>query len=330
MAERGRFTLGLTLLVSLGFALSSALAQQRVRAAYIGVAGGQVPFWLAIDAGLFKKHGLDVEAIQIRAGTLATTALIADEVDFVVAQGFTTVVSALQGHDVTLVGSYYNKNPYSVVAAPRIARPADLLGKKIGLLSIGAVNSLVAELALQYWGIPENKVVLMRAGATRERVQAIMSGNLDATVAPIEELRRIREAGLSVLLDVGKIFPALPMASITARKNLPAAKRRMVKQFLMGMSEGTVAFRTNKERTLRTLSRWARLDDKEVLEDNYQAYAQAFSLPPKTELQGVQLILDFLAKTQPKARTAKPQDFVDERALQELTAEGYFASLGIP
>jgi NitT/TauT family transport system substrate-binding protein len=310
-------------------AFSAAVhAQQKVRAAYIGVAGGQGPFWLAIDLGLFKKNGLDVEAIQIRGGALATTALIADEVDFVVAQGFTSVVSALQGHDATIVGTYYNKNPYSFVTAPRIARPSELAGKKIGLLSIGSVNSLVAELALNHWGIPESKVVLMRAGATRERVQAIMTGSLDATVAPVEELRRIRDAGLTVLLDIGKIHPSLPMASITARKSLPAAKRRIVKQFLMGISEGAGVFRTNKERTLRTISQWARLDDKDALEDNYQAYYQSFSVPPKTELQGIQLILDFLAKSQAKAKAAKAQDFVDERALQELQAEGFFARLG--
>jgi ABC-type nitrate/sulfonate/bicarbonate transport system substrate-binding protein len=304
-----------------------AYAQQKVRAAYIGVAGGQGPFWLAIDLGLFKKYGLDVEAIQIRGGALATTALIADEVDFVVAQGFTTIVSALQGHDTTIVGTYYNKNPYSFVTAPRISRPSELVGKKIGLLSIGSVNSLVAELALKHWEIPESKVILMRAGATRERVQAIITGSLDATVAPIEELRRVREAGLTVLLDIGKIYPSLPMASITARKSLPAAKQNLVKQFLMGISEGAGVFRTNKERTLRSISQWARLDDKEALEDNYQAYYQSFSVPPKTDLQGIQLILDFLAKSQPKAKTAKAQDFVDERALQELQAEGYFTNL---
>jgi NitT/TauT family transport system substrate-binding protein len=312
----------------LGFATAAADAQQKVRAAYIGVAGGQGPFWLAIDLGFFKKHGLDVEAIQIRGGALATSALIADEVDFVVAQGFTSIVSALQGHDVTLVGTYYNKNPYSFVTTPGISRPSDLVGKKIGLLSIGSVNSLVAELALNYWGIPESKVVLMRAGATRERVQAMMAGSLDATVAPVEELRRIREAGMTVLLDIGKIHPSLPMASITARKSSVAAKQKLVKQFLMGISEGVGVFRANKDQTLRTISKWARLNDKDALEDNYQAYHQSFSVPPKTDLQGIQLILDFLAKSQAKAKTVKAQGFVDERALQELQAEGYFANAG--
>jgi ABC-type nitrate/sulfonate/bicarbonate transport system substrate-binding protein len=303
-------------------------AQQRVRAAYIGLSGSQVPFWLAIDLGLFKKHGLDVEAVHIRGGALATTALIADEVQFVAAQGFTNIVSALQGHDVTILATYYNRNPYSFVTVPRITRPSEVVGKKIGLLSIGSVNSLVAEFALKHWGIDESKVVMLRAGATRERVQAMMAGHLDATVAPIEELRRMREAGLNVLLDIGKINPFLPMASISGRRNLPAAKRPMVKQFLRGMSEGVIAFKNNKERSLKTLSQWARIPDRETLEDYYLAYYQTLSTPPKTEGQGVQSILDFLAKSQPKAKGARAQDFIDENALSELQAEGFFEKLG--
>jgi NitT/TauT family transport system substrate-binding protein len=303
-------------------------AQQRVRVAYIGASGSQVPFWLAIDLGFFKKHGLDVEAVQIRGGALATTALIADEVQFVVAQAFTGIVSALQGHDVTILATYYNKNPYSFVTVPRITRPAEVVGKKIGLLSIGSVNSLVAEFALKHWGIDESKVFLLRAGATRERVQAMMAGHLDATVAPIEELRRMREAGLNVLLDIGEINPFLPMASITGRRNLPASRRGMVKQFLRGLSEGVIAFKNNKEQSFKTLSQWARIPDRETLQDHYLAYHQSLSTPPKTEVQGVQSILDFLAKNQPKAKGSKAQDFIDESVLSELQAEGFFQKLG--
>jgi len=328
--ERNPFSLviGLALISSMAIVPLPADAQQRVRAAYIGASGSQVPFWLAIDLGLFKKHGLDVEAVQIRGGALATTALIADEVQFVVAQAFTGIVSALQGHDVTILATYYNKNPYSFVTVPRITRPAEVVGKKIGLLSIGSVNSLVAEFALKHWGIDENKVVLLRAGATRERVQAMMAGHLDATVAPIEELRRMREAGLNVLLDIGKINPSLPMASITARRNLPASRRTVAKQFLKGISEGVIAFKTNKERSLKTLSQWARIPDRETLQDHYLAYYQALSTPPKTEAQGVQSILDFLAKSQTKAKGSRAQDFIDETVLSELQAEGFFEKLG--
>lgn len=318
----------LALTSSIALVPARADAQQRVRAAYIGASGSQVPFWLAIDLGLFKKHGLDVEAVHIRGGALATTALIADEVQFVVAQGFTTIVSALQGHDVTLLATYYNRNPYSFVTVPRITRPSELVGKKIGLLSIGSVNSLVAEFALKHWGIDENKVVMLRAGATRERVQAMMAGHLDATVAPIEELRRMREAGFNVLLDIGKVNPFLPMASISGRRNLPASKRPIVKQFLRGMSEGVIAFKNNKEQSLKTLSQWARIPDRETLQDHYLAYYQTLSTPPKTELQGVQSILDFLIKSQPKAKGARAQDFIDESVLSELQAEGFFEKLG--
>ena len=55
--KSGGFLLLLVLL------LTSALShgQERVRAGYSGISGYQVPLWLAVDVGLFKKYGLIVD-----------------------------------------------------------------------------------------------------------------------------------------------------------------------------------------------------------------------------------------------------------------------------
>jgi alpha-ketoglutarate-dependent taurine dioxygenase len=102
----------------------------------------------------------------------------------------------------------------------------------------------------------------------------------------------------------------------------------VAKQFLKGISEGVIAFKSNKERSLKTLSQWARIPDRETLQDHYSAYYQSLSTPPKTEAQGVQSILDFLAKSQTKAKGSRAQDFIDETVLSELQAEGFFEKLG--
>src|SRR5437868_2492858 len=44
---------------------------QKVTVAYPSVAGGFLPLWLAADAQLFAKYGLDVELTYIASGTTA-------------------------------------------------------------------------------------------------------------------------------------------------------------------------------------------------------------------------------------------------------------------
>ncbi|MBI4524856.1 MAG: ABC transporter substrate-binding protein [Deltaproteobacteria bacterium] len=313
--------------LSLTVLLGSADAQEKVKASYLGTSGGQTPLWIASDLGLFKKHGLQVDVVYIPGGAIATQALIANEIQFVLGQGFTSIVAALSGADPVIVGTFYNKNPYSFVTSPRIAQPADLMGKKIGVLSIGSVNSLVVEMALKHWKIDESKVFVLRAGSTRERVQSVTSGNLDATVVTAEEVKRVRKAGLKILLDLSELGSSLPMTSVTVRKSFVKTKTDIVARFLRATSEAGRILQTDKERSLKVLAKWTRLSDREALEDMYEIYSQTISLPPKTDLVGVQMILDFLGKSRPEARQARAQEFMDEGVLLDLEKAGFFRSM---
>ena len=313
--------------VYLTVSLGSVDAQEKVKASYLATSGGQSPLWIANDLGFFKKHGLEVDVIYIPGGAIATQALIANEIQFILGQGFTSIVAALSGADPVIVGTFYNQNPFSFVTTSRIAQPSDLIGKKIGVLSIGSVNSLVVEMALKHWGIDESKVFVLRAGSTRERVQSVTSGNLDATVVTAEEVKRARKAGLRILLDLADIGSSLPMTSVTVRRSFLKGKTDIVARFLKATSEAGRIFQTEKERSLKVLAKWTRLSDREALEDMYQIYSQTISLPPKTDLAGVQMILEFLGKSRLEAKQARAQDFVDEGVLLDLEKAGFFRSL---
>ncbi|MGH7875794.1 MAG: hypothetical protein ACREQO_26690, partial [Candidatus Binatia bacterium] len=59
-----------------------ALAQQRVAASYPGIAGYNIPFWIGLDAGEFKKAGLEIDPIMISGGSKSMQALLSGELDF--------------------------------------------------------------------------------------------------------------------------------------------------------------------------------------------------------------------------------------------------------
>jgi hypothetical protein len=46
-------------------------AQQRITVSYPGIAGYNIPFWMALDGGEFKKAGLNVEAVLTPVGPKA-------------------------------------------------------------------------------------------------------------------------------------------------------------------------------------------------------------------------------------------------------------------
>lgn len=303
-----------------------AHAQERARAYYPGIGGPQVPLFVASDLGLFKKYGLDVDVVFIM-GAAGTAAQLAGEVHFGVGQSFTTITGALAGADTVIASTYLNKLLYSFVTTPEITRPSDLIGKKIGVQSIGSLNSLTVSMALQEWGVDESKVFVLRAGGIGQRLQAVLAGNLDATIVTTAEVRRARAAGLRILGDLRTLRGSFPLASVTVRKSYLQTKRDAAKKFLMAFSEGIHLFQTDKEQSLKSVVKWLKISDRETLEDIYQSFAPMMSLPPKTDLGGVQSILDFLATSRPEAKKAGPGDFVDEGIIMELEREGFFKAL---
>lgn len=91
-----------------------AYGQERAAAAYGGISGQQAPLWLASDLGLFKKYGLDVEPVFIAGGATRTAAISAGEIQLGVDSAVSPITSAVLGADITVVATYYNKNPFLV------------------------------------------------------------------------------------------------------------------------------------------------------------------------------------------------------------------------
>jgi hypothetical protein len=70
-----------------------------------------------------------------------------------------------------------------------------------------------------------------------------------------------------------------------------------------------------------------RTQDRALLESAYNSYAPRISLPPYSELSGIQVVVDDLANSRPDAKGRKAQEFVNEEILRELDKQGFFKSL---
>src|SRR5437762_11575683 len=114
-------------LASPGFAQET----RKVRMAYSAFSVAFLNVFIAKDAGLFKKHGIDVELIQM-AGPLPIAALSAGKIDYLT--GYTTgIVATGQGAPLKGIMISLRKPPFYLIAEPSIQRPTDLAGKRIGV-----------------------------------------------------------------------------------------------------------------------------------------------------------------------------------------------------
>jgi ABC-type nitrate/sulfonate/bicarbonate transport system substrate-binding protein len=306
---------------------ASLSAQERVRAGYSGISGYQVPLWLGVDLGLFKKYGINLEPILFRGGAESTHALTGGEIQFDVVAPQPHIAANLSGADIIIIGTYFNKHTYSFVARPGIRSPQELRGKKVGVLSVVGLNQIVVATALRHWGMDERSVTLVRSGGSRDRFTALQNGLVDATVLTGAFVDRAKAAGMTVLLDLGDLEDTFPTVSMMTTKSFQSSKRNVVRSFLQGLGEAIYVFKNDPGLGQKSLSKWMRTQDKALLESAYKSYAPRISYPPYSELSGIQVAVDDLANSRADAKGKKAQDFVNEEVLRELDKQGFFKPL---
>jgi ABC-type nitrate/sulfonate/bicarbonate transport system substrate-binding protein len=299
---------------------------KKIKIGYPAISYNQIHIWVAKDAGLFRKHGLDAEIIFFRGGQMATQALVAGDPPIV---NIGTVVQAsLQGHDVVLIGSSENSYNYSVVARPVIKRVEELKGKRLGVSGFGSASHNASLILLKRFNLEPNKdVALVVAGPTGDRLSAVEGGRIDATILTPSELPRSRKQGLIEVYDMQSLGVEVQGNGFATSRSLIKSQREIPLSALKGYVEAIYYIHRNREETRKVVARYLRLNDPEVLDATYEAFVKTVSKRPYPTLKGIQFMLDELAVKSPNAKTAKPEQFVDLSLLQQLEKEGFMAEM---
>ena len=307
-------------------ATTEAQELKRIKIGYPAVSYNQVHIWVAKDAGLFKKHGLDAEVIFFRGGQMATQALVAGDPPIV---NIGTVVQAgLQGHDVVLIASSESTYNYSVVARPGIAKVEQLKGKRLGVSGFGSASHNAALILSKKFNLEPNKdVAVVVAGPTMERLAAVDAGRIDATILTPSEMPRARKQGLVEVYDMLDLGIEVQGNGFATSRSFIRSNREIALSALKGYVEALFYIPRNREETRRITAKYMRTTDPEVLDATYDWFVKRVSKKPYPTLKGIQYLLDEVASKLPNAKSVKPEQFVDLSLLQQLEWEGFFAEM---
>jgi len=301
----------------------SARAQQHM-IGYAGFAGFQASMWAVKDLGLLKKYNIDGEVVMIPGTARQIQALVGNSIDFAHLDAVGTIRAILGGADIVMVGSSLNKFPFSFVTQKEIRKPADVVGKKIGIVGFGGGNDLAVSLLLKEWNIPRQSVNVLQAGGAANRLVALSAKALDATVLSYPEIGEARRLGMNIMSDLNELKSGdYPMSVVAVRRSLLAQNRNAVKRFLMAYAEGTYLFKTDKEKGIGVYRRRLKQDNVKALEETYQYFGPKFAFPIRVSKDGMRNTLEMVAADNPKV-DMNLNRYIDESLLDELEKEGFF------
>jgi ABC-type nitrate/sulfonate/bicarbonate transport system substrate-binding protein len=301
---------------------------------YNGGAGGtgvrELPLFVAKDFKIFDKYGLDVELIFTNGGSPLVQALVGGSIQTASVAAMAPIRAIQSGANLAIVGGFLNKNMYSLVTRQNIQKAADLKGKTVGIASFGAANEFSALMALKALGISPTDVNLRVAGGSLARLTGIEHGGIDATVVPHSNSGIALSRGMRVFADLAKVIKEFPDGTVVMKRNLSQRERAAAKRFLQAMSEAIYRLKTEpsmRETIVTGMQKRMRVNRK-YAEEVYEEYDQVFSYPPRVGKDGLQDVLDMMAKQTNKPQAEfKVDRYVDESIMDELAGEGFFKKL---
>ena len=305
---------------------AGAQEPKKIKIGYPAISYNQIHIWVAKDAGIFRRHGLDAEVIFFRGGQIATQALVAGDPPIV---NIGTVVQAgLAGHDIVLIASSESAYNYSVVAKPAITRVEQLKGKRLGVSGFGSASHNAALILLKKFNLEASKdVALVVAGPTMERLAGIDAGRIDATLLTPSEMPRARRQGLIEVYDMLELGIEVQGNGFATSRGFIRSQRETSLSALRSYVEAIHFIGKHKDEAKRIAGKYMRTSEQDVLDATYDWFVKQVSKRPYPTLKGIQYLLDDLAAKNPQARTAKPEQFVDLTLLQQLEKEGFFAEM---
>ena len=308
----------------LAIAARSVNAEDRINFAYISPnAGSSSVLWIAKDAGIFKKHGLDVNVIYIEGTPKALMSLFAGELQVVAGTGPAVASARVRGADASMIMGFEVYLPYYLIATPAIKSVEDLKGKVGANHSAATSADFAMRLGLRNIGVdPERDVSLRVVGATNLRMLMMQQGQAQFTVISTTEREEAEKLGFKILVDLASKKIPYPHSGVITSQKILKEKHDAMLRFGRASVEAIHYFKNNKPQSLAILKKYAKTD-LSTLDSAYIYLKNAIPDMPYPTLEGMKTILAEMGRTRPEVLKYDAATMVDTTIVKTIDEEGF-------
>jgi len=283
--------------------------------------------WIAKEAKIYERNGLDMELILLRGSGQTSQAILGGSIFAAPVTIATVMLANLSGADFVTVAHTVPGVQSKLLVKAEIRRPEDIKGKRIGTSSLGSLGDFLWRHIIRKYGMDPNRdVTWMSMGTPPERLQALVSGAVDAADVSYPTDVQGEKLGFRPLWDARKevVYPSM---SVVTRRKYVQEDRDTVMRVVKSHVEAIAYMKTHKDFSLKVLAKYLRNNDKDLLEGSYEIYRQDFISTPYPIMQGLQATYDYVAATKPEIKNHKPEEFMDPSFIAELEKSGFIKRL---
>ena len=336
-AGRSRAGAALAVLV---IALAAACSGARAPRLIVNVRSysvSKLPFIIAMDQGLFDKHGVNVE-LRVLDPDDPSVAMVKGDLwirlwrrfisrgpgpEIEVDGDAPSIVELTQSVEVPPTVSIAGTDCVlraHVIGRKGLARLEELKGKRIGITRLRATSGFHAlALARRMGWDPRLDISLLEGG---EDLAPLASGRVDAMIAYEQTYAEAMRDGWPVLADLRDWNEPIAGNSVhVAPEWLENPERReAARRFLMGVTEAIAVMHRQPQVALDVMARWYGLDDPAIARA-YVSRGQWIDRAPYPCVDGIRRTMELYDSHE--MRRHRPEDFYDRRLMDEIVASGF-------
>lgn len=300
-----------------------------IRIGYSSISGAYIGIWVAHDAGFFQKEGLEDQIILIPSGSQLAQVIVAGDVDVGSLNGSSVMAADLKGANMKIIGNSVNKMIFSIYARPEIKTVEQLKGKKIGISRFGSSTDISARFALRKFNIdPLKDVTLLQMGAMSSIMGGLQGGSIDAGLVSPPTQFAVDKMGFREIVSITDMNLAFPNPSLVAQGEIIKQKPELIYKFMRAYVRGIHRARTDKELTMKSIAKYSKIEDPVILQKAYDLYVgKVLEKAPYINMEGMKNALDDLARTDPAAKAAKAEQFIDPQFIDAIEKSGLLKEL---
>src|SRR5918996_2693274 len=299
---------------------AAPLSAAQINVVWTSEVGQFAPLWVTKEAKLFEKYGNQVQLIFIQGATSAAAALISGDAQVGMFSPQVVIETATKGLDLAMFGRLGNTMDNRIFGRKGIKSIKEV--KRIAISRFGSNADFAARYLLQREGLkPDTDVALLQFGNQSNRIAAVETNNADAAMLTPPMTLQARKLGMTLLVDASKLNIPYSSLFFVARRSYLAKTRPELVNFTKAMIEGVAVYKANKEFALKVLAKYMKLQDREVLEENFREYD--FPVRPYPAKEYFELPIQEVGKKDPKVLKENPERYADMSLVKELDSSGF-------
>jgi len=296
---------------------------------YAQPSGAFTPIWVAFEAGLFKKHGLNAK-LQLLTPQVSAQSVISGEADFYT-DGPDLINARMRGGEVKYFGGTMQRFVFQMYGAKEITSIQQLKGKAVAASTPRAALDTATRETLKKNGlVPDRDVQILYVQTVPAILSAIIGGKTAAGAMSAPNTLKAKESGLNLLADIGKLnIPGLQVTYGTTEKYLKSYPST-VTAFLKAMAEAVVLSRKQPEVAKKAIAKYGKIDDQPTIDGTYDSFAPYWEMSLAVHPEAIQAQFSYMDEKEfPTAKNADPKEFYDNSFVEALEKAGFFKSIGM-